>query len=700
MSFLAPLFILGVAAIAIPVFVHLIQRERKDIIEFPSLMFISRIPYQSVERRRIHNWWLLIFRTAAMLLVVLAFARPFLNTSAVRAAASSTGAREVVILLDRSASMGYGNHWTRAQDEARRIVRGLSGEDRATLVLFDQVLEEAVRSTTDRGSLEVAIGQAAVSAGATRYAPALRLAQSRLNQSTLPRREAYLITDFQRSGWERQEEISLPEGATMTPISVAEPNTANVSVSSVAIDRALFSGEERATVRVAITNRGGAPVDKQPVRLEIDGRPVNTQTVSIAPNASASVTFPAVTVASSSMQAVVRTGADALPRDNDFYFVLSPSRPVSVLVIAGEGAGRDASRFLTTALDVHKSPPFRHETVSSARVAPPHFANRSVVVLNNATALSTTAAGMVAAFVEQGGGLLMALGEHTPVRADSPLIAGTLGGMIDRPGRGGTLGYLDFSHPIFEPFKTERQTNFSRIPFWRYRGLTPAPTDQILARFDDGGAALVERKVGSGLVLVFTSTLDREWNEAPSHSAVFVPFVYHLTRYLAQYEEPEAWHTVGRMLDISAAVGSIVREGQATLAGGTGGATGVVVSPSGTQARLGQGGAPSVPLAEQGFYSVRLAGSGDRRPYAVAANLDPAESDLTSMAPNEFLAGATGRPSAVGAGGSLERPDLTPADKEKQQSFWWFLLVAGLGALLVEAALSNRLSRKPGAGLA
>ena len=64
-------------AIAVPIFVHLIQRERKDIIEFPSLMFIRRIPYQSVERRRIHNWWLLLMRLAAMALVVAAFSRPF-----------------------------------------------------------------------------------------------------------------------------------------------------------------------------------------------------------------------------------------------------------------------------------------------------------------------------------------------------------------------------------------------------------------------------------------------------------------------------------------------------------------------------------------------------------------------------------------------------------------------------------------------
>src|SRR5262245_52352867 len=118
MSFLAPLFFAGLAAIAVPILVHLIQRERKDVIEFPSLMFIRRIPYQSVERRRIHNWFLLLLRVGAMALLVAAFSRPFFRVNPVKAAAATTGAREVVILLDRSASMGYGDHWKRAQDEA------------------------------------------------------------------------------------------------------------------------------------------------------------------------------------------------------------------------------------------------------------------------------------------------------------------------------------------------------------------------------------------------------------------------------------------------------------------------------------------------------------------------------------------------------------------------------------------------------
>ena len=105
MSFLSPLFFLGLGAIVVPILVHLIQRERKRVIEFPSLMFIQKIPYQSVRRRRIRHWFLLMMRAAAIALLVAAFARPFMpgGSSAIAAAG---GNRELAILLDNSASMG------------------------------------------------------------------------------------------------------------------------------------------------------------------------------------------------------------------------------------------------------------------------------------------------------------------------------------------------------------------------------------------------------------------------------------------------------------------------------------------------------------------------------------------------------------------------------------------------------------------
>jgi hypothetical protein len=675
----------------VPIFVHLIQRERKNIVEFPSLMFISKIPFESVERRRIHNWPLLLLRVAAMLAIVAAFARPFVQVDPVRAAAAATGAREVVILLDRSASMGYGDHFARAQAEARRIVDGLSGEDRATLVLFDDGPEEAVRATPDRGSLAAAIGNAKVSSGATRYAPALRLAQSKLSASDRARREAYLISDFQRSGWARQEEIGLPAGASITPVSVAEMETAGLSVTSVALERAAFSGEERVTITAGLANRSATPVVRQDVTLEIDGRTVATRQVDISPNGSGAVTFDPVTVADANMRGVIRAGTDKLAADNQYFFVLSPARPVSVLVIQSDGASRDAGLYLSTALSFGRAPAFRTEVVAASRVTQASLEGRSLVILND-VALPSNVASWLRTFVERGGGLWLVLGDRTPAPADWPLLPGQLGNPVDRlASRGGTLGFLDYSHPIFDDYKDPRNGNFANMRFLRYRALTPADADRVLARYDDGGVAVVERRVGGGRVIAFTSTVDESWNNAPTQP-MFLPLVHELSAYLAQYEAPAAWQTVGRMFDLSDAVGSAVREGGA----GSGSASltrGVLVSPANEQITIGEGGVPSVPLAEQGFYSVRLPGQGDRRPYAVAVNIDPAESDLSSLPPAEFLASATGQ-GAVAQGQSLEKPEITPVDIEKRQSIWWFLLVGGLAALLAEAVVSNRLSKR------
>src|SRR5919106_1319320 len=141
MSFLAPLFLAGLAALAIPVLVHLIQRERKNVVRFPSLMFVRRIPYSSIRRRRIHNWALLMLRLAALALIVLAFARPFFRGATLAAAAG--GARDIVVLLDRSYSMGHGDQWERAKRAATDAVNAMGNPDRATLILFSTAAEVA-----------------------------------------------------------------------------------------------------------------------------------------------------------------------------------------------------------------------------------------------------------------------------------------------------------------------------------------------------------------------------------------------------------------------------------------------------------------------------------------------------------------------------------------------------------------------------
>src|SRR5215212_7323193 len=157
MSFIAPLFFVALAALAIPVLIHLIQREKKQIQRFPSLMFVQRVPYKSVQRRRIHNWLLLLVRLSALALIIFAFARPFLQRQP--DITPGVGAREVVVLLDTSYSIGYADRWERARAAAYDAITNLGPADRASVVLFASGVDIALKSTgaADRASLNAAI---------------------------------------------------------------------------------------------------------------------------------------------------------------------------------------------------------------------------------------------------------------------------------------------------------------------------------------------------------------------------------------------------------------------------------------------------------------------------------------------------------------------------------------------------------------
>ena len=681
MAFLTPLFFVGLSAIAIPVLVHLIQRERKRVVEFPSLMFVRRIPYQSVRRRRIRHWALLLLRAAAIALIVAAFARPFLPQSAA-ASAITGGSREVVILLDQSASMGYADHWSKAQDAARAAVRTLGPDDRATFVLFSRNAEENMRATADRARLEAAINAARVSSGATRYGPALKLAESILGRSTLKRREAVLISDFQKTGWGGSDDARFGEGLTLNAVSVASASTANLSVPSVSFARSSFSGQERVTVTAGLSNKGDAPLKDIPVTLTVDGHEIETGRANVAPHASASVSFTQFTLAAPNVRGTVRAGSDPLPADNSFYFVLGPSEPVSLLVV-DSGDHADASLFLSKALSIGSTPKFQVDVTSTSRVTSASFDKRAVVVLNDTVFPTAATGGVLKRFVERGGGLLVVAGDRTSwPSTEADLLPGKIGAPIDRTsGRSGSLGFLDYSHPVFEVFKAPRSGDFSAAHMFRYRAIQAGPNDRVIARYDDGGVAALEKKVGAGRVLVWTSTLDDTWTDI-AVKPIFLPLVHQLARYLAHYEPATSWYTVGQVLDLTAR--------------GKGRADRIVVTPSGerqNRTSAGEGAEGLLELNQQGIYEIRSAVSGGGRPEAIAVNLDPTESDLTALDPRELVATVTGHASN-GPVQPATPQEMTREESERRQSLWWYLMFSGLLLLAGETIIANRLSRK------
>jgi hypothetical protein len=675
MNFLAPLFFVALAGLAIPVLLHLTQREKKQIVRFPSLMFVRRIPYQSVRRRKIHNWLLLLVRLTALALIVLAFARPLI-TSTDAAPSVGEGAREVVVLLDTSYSMGFADRWENARAAAHAEINKLSSADRGSVVLFSSGAEIAIRSAPERTALQAAVATAKPAAGATRYAPALKVAGSIVADSTLPRREVVLISDFQRGGWRGEEGARLPEGTILTPVPVkASLDRSNVSVTAVSLARSSFSNQERVTVTAGLTNRTERPVSGQTISLEVDAIPVATKPVALEPGGSTSVSFDPVTVSRRNMRGTVRISDDALATDNTFNFVISPTEPVRVVVVdRGTSA---AGLYLSRALAVGESPRFEMTNRQVDALSDDDLRRHAVVVLNDVS-VSAGLARRLLRFVEQGGGLFVAAGARASWPADVDLLPGSIGNPVDRTrGDAARVGALEYAHPIFEPFRAPRSGNFATIPVYGYRNVTAAPNTQVLAKFDGTAPAVIERRVGGGRVVLWASTLDTSWSDLPTRG-VFLPFMHQSMRFLSGYSEPRPWLTVGQVLDASSGVLSKADNGQR-----------VVLTPSGRRVPLQDEGSDVMELTEQGFYELR---SDQNDVAVVASNVDAAEADLTPMDPKEIVAAAIGAPGGAQGGGGAGIP-LTPEAQERNQRLWWYLLVAGIVLLGVDTVMSNRMAK-------
>lgn len=693
MGFLAPALLAALAALAVPIVLHLLQRERNDVVPFPSLMFLRQVPQETTQRRRLRHWLLLAARCAVLALLAFAFARPFLRGAA-GAAAGERGARDVVVLLDRSASMGFGDRWQRAVRGADAVIGGLGADDRLTLVAFDAGAEALNEATGDRVALRALLNRARPGAGATRYGPALRLAQGVLEDSDRARREVVVVSDFQRAGWDGAPDVRLPAGTVLTKVdlSAAGPNAGIVGVDigrdmapdSATTGRVRRAGSGESVVLTArVRNYADGASLARTITLELNGRTLQTVSVDLPANDIVPVRFDAVALPPDAARGVVRLAADGLRADDAHHFVVSRAQRRPAIIVEPAGATAAASLYLTRALALARDPAYDVAVHEADALRTEHLEGAALVILNDVPPPTGSVGERLAELVRGGAGVVAVLGDRSsrwsgPLAELAPL---SIGDVRDRRPAGDALGYVDRTHPVFAPFRTARGGDFSAARTFRYRELRPADGTAVLARHGDGSPALVEIPVERGRVLVWASALDNRWSDLPVQP-VFLPLVHELARHAAGRPPSAPALTVGERVDVAR---------YAALHGGpaaetTSSAGWLAVAPSGARTRLGGAAGLALEPREAGFYQLRSL-EADARPQPLAVNVDPAEGDLTPLDSAAFtVATADGAANAAG----VAMP--TAAEQEGRQALWWWLLAGALLLLGAEAAYANRLS--------
>lgn len=520
MQFLAPLFLAGLAAVAIPVWLHLVRQHRAPVVPFPSVHLIKSSPVEQRSMRRLRDLLLLLLRAAALALLAVAFARPFFAQAASPAAIT-------MVAVDISASMGGDARFESARAVARKVIDDAPDGHRVGVAAFDHNGRTVLLPQSDRGAARAAVDRLRPGFGATRYAAAVAGAADVFDRAT---GRIVIVTDRQRTGWAGEAAARVPRGVDVAWAPI-EPPRRNVAVTGLAVRGAraratlVNSGREAVNTRVSLTTRapGGA---NEAVLAARD--------VEIAPGQQQVIEF-GETIPAAGDLAVSVADPSGIPSDDTRHLVLDPSPPRRVLIVT---SGLDEDReayYARHALAASPGTGRLEVTVAGGTTLRERFAEAlngiDVAIVLSTRGIERSGPAAIKAFRERGGGVLLVAGPTAePAVLASMLDAGETRA-VPGSAQSDALVLSDARHPVFASLGPLAAALGSvRIT----RGMfLESPRVAVLARYTSGAAALGERRrvAQEGRTLVLTTDIGNAWNDLALHPA-FVPLLHEMTMHL------------------------------------------------------------------------------------------------------------------------------------------------------------------------
>lgn len=691
-TFANPTLAWGALAALLPIVIHLIQRRKPKPLPFGAIELVRRSQQRTVRRLRLRRLLLLLARTLILLLVPLALARPRLEAAGEAAQASGGGPAATAIVLDASFSMG----WTqdgetlldRARADAREVLASLTGEEPVTVVRCDGSAPAAPTPTFDRAAARRRIDETTLAFRPADLSACVAAAARALGESPLPAKRIYVATDLTATSWRLDQPpatVPTESGEVLPEVTVLDAARGeplpNLAITELHVGPAPEVGPRGQAFHFVVRNFGPEPVPHLEVRLEVEGEVVARGFLDVPARGSVSKKLAHRFPGGGTYTGSLRLAGDALPVDDVRHFAVRVPRDLRALVVDGDPSPvryRDEAFFVETALRMGGASPLSVRTVDAESLPAEPLDGYDLVLLLNVRAPAPEMAERIARFVEAGGGLFVAVGEHVeseawnermgrllPRRLHLVKTAAERGREDQRPAR---FGDLDLRHPVLRVFSGSGMDGFLATKTWRYHLLEPGVEGdgtEILATWDDGAPALVARGFGAGRVLLYTSTVDRDWSDWAIQ-----------TSFLPTMQQAAGW--LARSLDEERPVDLVVGQSH-RLSPRDERPIEAVIGPDGRERPIED--LLVSDLDRPGLYRVR--GAGEPIPeLSFAVRLDPAESDTRRLDPAELRAHLGGEKSAVEQGPVVERKRETP--------LWSVLAAFAILAFCAEGALLRR----------
>jgi hypothetical protein len=660
MGLLTPWFLAGVAAVGLPVWLHLLRRHKSEPLPFSSLMFFEQHTQSSIKHRRLRYLLLFALRTLLILLMVLAFTHPFIQQSIL----PTERTNEVTVLaIDNSLSMRAGGRLDEAKRQAKSVIAGLRPGQRAQVLAFGQRVAVMSEVTDDRSPLNAGVDAIKPGDDRTSFAELSRSLRSIAQSIKLPLK-AHVYSDMQQSGLPSNfNDLRLNAEVRLEPHPLLAKADTNYAVENVVAPHRVYDGKKS---RVLVTVAGYRNTKSaRNVTLTLNGRTVESKSVEVPESGRATVEFLSLDVPYGRNKGEVKLeGGDSLAADDLYFFSVERSDPRRALFVH-ETENPRALLYFKAALEASGQSAFEIDAVNPTQAANLSPSKYAFVVLSDVGALPGGFENELKNYVRGGGSVLVSLGRMAVQRTRVPVSDAKVEGSR-YSGREGqmyqTVGWLDASHAVV--LKDDR---WDDVQFYQAIRVD-AGAARVVVKLSDQTPLLLDQQIGTGHILVFASTFDNVANNFPKRAS-FVPFIDRTARYLGRIDASAPAVLVGSFAEL--------RDSKET------GATVDVLDPKGERVlSLDEATkAQNIQFTQAGFYDIRRPNG---RNELVAVNADRLESDLTPAAQETLTLWQN---TANGASGAAEGPTQTD---RKPLSLWWYVMLVVLALVVAESLLGNQ----------
>ena len=661
MGLFAPWFLAGFAAVAVPIYVHLLRRHTTTPHPFSSLMFFERRTQSSIKHRRLRYLLLLSLRTVLLLLLALAFANPFIN----RSAANMNSEKLLLLVIDNSFSMRAGTRLADARREALSVLSSRRPTDRAQVMAFGSQVQVLSQPSQDAGALRAAVESLQLGDSRSNYGELARGVRSLADTVHTPI-EFHFFSDMQKSGMPASfAELALPANVSLVLHPVAKDPVPNWTLESVNAPGQVWD-PKKARVQVVVAGFA-TPAATRTVSLLVNGKTIATQKADVPANGRATVEFQSLEVPYGYTRCEVRIdSADAFPADDVNLFAVERSDPRRVLFVS-DAADSRSPLYFKAALASAAEAAFTLDTMSAGQASSQPLSKYAFVVLSDLISVPASFENDLLKYVQAGGSVWIAEGASAAHNTRVPLFGGNIleSRYYSRTSdRFLNVAEADPSHP-----SVEKAGRWSGVKFYFAVRVDPGDS-RVIARLSDQTPVLLEKKIGEGRVLLLTSGLDNLTNDFPLHP-VFVPFIEQTALYLSGTERRSGSRVVDSFLELRSSKEQAV---------------GVeVIDPDGHRplSLKEATSAQTYQLTRAGFYELKLANG---RHDVIGVNADRRESNL-DVIPDDTLSLWRGN---SGAGATQASAAGQAQEQTRPYSLWWYIMLLVLAAAIAESLLADQ----------